>query len=267
MKIVIIGGTGLIGSKLVKALRQLNYNHEVVSASPSSGVNTITGEGLTEAITNAQIVIDVANSPYFDDQAALNFFETSGRNIFKAEKAAGVQHHIALSVVGTNRLQKSGYFQAKLAQENLVKASGIPYSILRSTQFFEFAGAVARSAVTSGNEVHIPPVAVQPIAADEVVEAVTDIVLGAPLNNTVEVAGPVQMPMNEWIRYYLTTTEDFRQLVTDEHGRYFGVELQEDTLLPGEYARLGRIKYEDWSHAYYEKTASGIISSITHNRY
>lgn len=253
MKIVIIGGTGLIGSKLVNKLRQLNYDHEVVSASPSSGVNTITGEGLAKALTNAQIVVDVANSPYFDDQAALNFFETSGRNIFKAEKAAGVQHHIALSVVGTDRLQKSGYFQAKLTQENLVKASGIPYSILRSTQFFEFAGAIARSAVRNGNEVHIPPVAIQPIAAAEVADALTDIILGAPLNNTVEVAGPVPMPMDEWIRYYLTTTEDLRQLVTDEHGRYFGVELQEETLLPGEHARLGKQQYEDWSRAYYSR--------------
>lgn len=259
MKIVVIGGTGLIGSKLVTKLRQLNYDHEVVSASPSSGVNTITGEGLAKALANAQIVIDVANSPYFDDQAALNFFETSGHNIFKAAKAASVQHHIALSVVGTDRLQKSGYFQAKQTQENLVKTSGIPYTILRSTQFFEFAGAIANSAVTNGNEVHIPPVAIQPIAAAEVVEALTDIVLGAPLSNTVEVAGPVAMPMDEWVRYFLNTTEDFRQLVTDAHGRYFGVELQEETLLPGEHARLGKLAYEDWSRAYYSKLASDSI--------
>ena len=260
MKIVVIGGTGLIGSKLVNKLRQLNYNHTVVSASPSSGVNTITGDGLAEVLTDAQIVVDVANSPYFDDQAALNFFETSGRNIFKAEREAGVQHHIVLSVVGTDRLQKSGYFQAKQAQENLVKTSGIPYSILRSTQFFEFAGAIARSANTNGNEVHIPPAGIQPIAAAEVVDALTDIILGAPLNNTVEVAGPVPMPMNEWIRYYLNTTEDFRQLVTDVHGRYFGVELQETTLLPGEHARLGKLTYEAWSRAYYSKIESGNIT-------
>ena len=260
MKIVIIGGTGLIGSKLVNKLRQLNYNHTIVSASPSSGVNTITGDGLAEVLTDAQIVVDVANSPYFDDQAALNFFETSGRNIFKAEREVGVQHHIALSVVGTDRLQKSGYFQAKQAQENLVKTSGIPYSILRSTQFFEFAGAIARSANTNSNEVHIPPAGIQPIAAAEVVDALTDIVLGAPLNNTVEVAGPVPMPMDEWIRYYLTTTEDFRQLVTDVHGRDCGVELQETTLLPGEHARLGKQKYEDWAKAYYSKIESGNIT-------
>ncbi|MCS3798451.1 SDR family oxidoreductase [Niastella sp. OAS944] len=259
MKIVVIGGTGLIGTKLVSKLRALNYDHEVVSASPSSGVNTITGEGLTKALTNAQIVVDVSNSPYFDDQAALNFFEASGHNIFKAEKVAGIQHHIALSVVGTNRLQKSGYFQAKQTQEDLVKTSGIPYTILRSTQFFEFAGAIARSAVTTGNEVHIPPAGIQPIAAAEVVEALTDIILGAPLNNTVEVAGPVAMPMDEWIRYYLNITEDYHQLVTDAHGRYFGVELQEETLLPGEYARLGKLTYENWSHTYYSKLTSDSI--------
>jgi uncharacterized protein YbjT (DUF2867 family) len=252
MKIVVIGGTGLIGSKLVNKLRQLNYDHEVVSASPSSGVNTITGEGLAAALNNAQIVVDVANSPYFDDQAALNFFEASGHNLFKAEKAAGVSHHIALSVVGTDRLQKSGYFQGKLAQETLVKQSGIPYTILRSTPFFEFAGAIARYSMI-GDEVHIPPVAIQPIAALEAVDALTDIILGAPLNDTVEVAGPVQIPMDEWIRYYLTTTEDFRQLVTDEHGRFFGVELNNETLIPPEHARLGKIKYEDWCKTYYSK--------------
>ncbi|HEY1201537.1 MAG TPA: SDR family oxidoreductase [Niastella sp.] len=259
MKIVVIGGTGLIGTKLVSKLRQLNYDHEVVSASPSSGVNTITGDGLARVLTNAQIVVDVSNSPYFDDQAALNFFETSGHNIFKAEKPAGIQHHIALSIVGTDRLQKSGYFQAKQTQENLVKTSGIPYTILRSTQFFEFAGAIAGSAVINDNEVHIPPAAIQPIAAAEVVEALTDIILGAPLHNTVEVAGPVAMPMDEWIRYYLNTTEDHHQLVTDAHGRYFGIELQEETLLPGEHARLGKLKYEDWSQAYYSKLASDSI--------
>lgn len=257
MKIVIIGGTGLIGSKLVHKLRQLNYNYEVISASPSSGVNTITGDGLTEALVNAQVVVDVSNSPYFDDQTALNFFETSGRNLLKAAKAAGVQHHIALSVVGTDKLQKSGYFQAKQAQENLVMASSIPYTIVRSTQFFEFAGAIARASVTHGHEVHIAPVAIQPIAASEVADVLTDIILGAPLNNTVEVAGPVAMPMDEWIRYYLNTTEDQRQLVTDTEGRYFGMVLQQETLLPGEHARLGKIKYEEWSRTYYSKIGSG----------
>ena len=250
MKIVVIGGTGLIGSKLVNKLRQLD--HEVVAASPASRVNTITGEGLTEALENAQVVVDVANSPFFDDQAVLNFFETSGRNLLKAEKTAGVQHHIALSVVGTERLQKSGYFRAKLVQEKLVKGSGIPYTILHSTQFFEFAGSIARSGMT-GDEVHISPAAIQPIASLEVVDALTDIVLGAPLNATVEVAGPVRMPMDEFIRYYLTTTEDSRQLVTDEQAHYFGAALNDETLVPGDQARVGKIKYEDWCSMQYAK--------------
>jgi uncharacterized protein YbjT (DUF2867 family) len=250
MKIVVIGGTGLIGSKLVDKLRQ--GNHEVVAASPASGVNTITGEGLAEALTNAQVVVDVANSPSFDDQAVLNFFETSGRNLLNAEKKAGVKHHIALSVVGTERLQKSGYFRAKLAQETLIKESGIPYTILHSTQFFEFAGSIARSGMI-GDEVHISPAAIQPIASREVVDALADIVLEAPANAIVEVAGPVRMPMDEFIRYYLTTTEDSRQLVTDEHAHYFGAALNDETLVPGEQARLGKIKYEDWCRTQYAK--------------
>jgi uncharacterized protein YbjT (DUF2867 family) len=252
MKIVVIGGTGIIGSKLVNKLSQLKYKHEVVSASLSSGVNTITGEGLAKALANAQIVVDVTNSPSFDDQTALNFFETSTHNLLKAEKAAGVKYHITLSVVGTERLQKSGYFQAKQIQEDLVKESGIPYTILHSTQFFELAGAIARSSM-SGNEVHIAPVAFQPIAAEEVADTLVEIVLGAPLNNIVEVAGPVQMPMDEFIRYYLTTTEDFRQLVTDANATYFGAPLTDETLVPANDARLGKIKYEDWCKAQYAK--------------
>jgi uncharacterized protein YbjT (DUF2867 family) len=250
MKIVVIGGTGLIGSKLVNKFRQLD--HEVVAASPSSGVNTITGEGLTKALENAQVVGDVANSPSFDDQAVLNFFKTSGRNLLTAGKTAGVQHHIALSVVGTERLHKSSYFRAKLEQEKLVKESGIPYTILHSTQFFEFAGSIARSGMI-GDEVHISPAAIQPIASLEVVDALTDIALSAPLNDTIEVAGPVRMPMDEFIRYYLTTTEDSRQLVTDEQARYFGAELNDETLVPGDQARLGRIKYEDWCSMQYAR--------------
>jgi uncharacterized protein YbjT (DUF2867 family) len=250
MKIVVIGGTGLIGSKLVNKLRQLD--HEIVAASPASGVNTLTGEGLTKALENAQVVVDVANSPSFDDQAVLNFFKTSGRNLLNAEKTAGVQHHIALSVVGTERLQRSGYFRAKLVQEKLVKESGIPYTILHSTQFFEFAGSIARSGM-DGDEVHISPAAIQPIASIEVVDALTDIALGAPLNTTVEVAGPVRMPMDEFIRYYFTTTEDSRQLVTDEQAHYFGAALNNETLVPGEHTRLGKIKYEDWCRTQYAK--------------
>lgn len=255
MKIVVIGGSGLIGSKLVNRLRQLNYEHEVVSASRASGVDTITGEGLTAALANAQVVVDVSNSPYFDEQAALNFFELSSRNLLRAAKAAGVQHYIALSVVGTGRLQKSGYFRAKQEQENLVKAAGLPFTILHSTQFFEFAGSIIRASMT-GNEVHIAPVAFQPIAGDEVAGALTDIVLGAPVNDTIEVAGPVSMPMDEFIRYYLTTTEDYRQLVTDEQARYFGAPLNNETLVPREHARLGKIRYEDWCKAYYAKIGS-----------
>jgi uncharacterized protein YbjT (DUF2867 family) len=250
MKIVVIGGTGLIGTKLVDKLRQRNY--DVVAASPASGVNTITGEGLAAALTNAAVVIDVANSPYFDEQAALNFFETSTSNLLKAEKIARVKHHIALSVVGVERLQKSGYFYAKMAQEKLIKGSGLPYTILHSTQFFEFAGSIARSGMT-GDEVHISPAAIQPIASVEVAETLADLVQEAPLNATIEVAGPVQMPMDEFIRYYLTTTEDSRQLVTDEHALYFGAPLTNETLVPGNEARLGKIKYEDWCRMQYAK--------------
>jgi uncharacterized protein YbjT (DUF2867 family) len=250
MKIVVIGGTGLIGSRLVDKLRQLD--HEVIAASPASGVNTITGEGLTEALNNAQVVVDVSNAPSFDDQAVMNFFVTSGRNLLKAEKAAGVKHHIALSVVGTERLQKSGYFRAKQEQEKLIKGSGIPYTILHATQFFEFAGSIARAGMT-GDEVHIAPAAIQPIASIEVVNVLSDIAQQVPLNTTVEVAGPVRMPMDEFIRYYLTTTEDSRQLVTDEHAHYFGAPLNDETLVPGEQARLGKIKYEDWCKMQYAK--------------
>lgn len=250
MKIVVIGGTGLIGSKLVDKLRQ--RNHEVVAASPASGVNTITGEGLSEALQDAQVVVDVSNAPSFDSQAVWNFFKTSGHNLLNAEKTAGIKHHIALSVVGTERLQKSGYFRAKLAQEQLIKESGIPYTILHSTQFFEFAGSIARSGAI-GDEVHISPAAIQPIASAEVAEALADIATRAPLNAIVEVAGPVQMPMDEFIRYYLTTTEDSRQLVTDEHALYFGAALNDETLVPGDQARLGKIKYEDWCRTQYAK--------------
>lgn len=248
MKIVVIGGSGLIGSKLVNKLRQLN--HEVVAASPATGVNTITGEGLNEALQGTQVVVDVANSPSFEEKAVMEFFQTSGRNLLRAEAAAGVSHHIALSVVGTDRLRESGYFRAKLAQEKLIQESGIPYTILHSTQFFEFAASIAQSG-TVGEEVHISPAAIQPIASDEVVNALTNITLGAPSNAIVEVAGPVQMPMNEFIRFYLDSTEDSRQLIADEQALYFGATLNDQTLIPGEQAILGNIKYEDWFRAQY----------------
>jgi uncharacterized protein YbjT (DUF2867 family) len=246
MKIVVIGGTGLIGSKLVSKLRQLD--HTVTAGSPASGINTITGEGLHEALKQTDIVVDVSNSPSFDSQAVLNFFQTSTENLITEETYARVKHHVALSIVGADRLQASGYLRAKLVQEELIKRSGIPYSILRSTQFFEFAAGIAKSG-TNGDEVHISTGAIQPIASDEVVDALLDIVIGTPLNTTVEVAGPVRMPMSEFIRYYMDATEDSHQLVPDAHALYFGTELNDDALVPGENPRLGKIKYEDWFRA------------------
>lgn len=243
MKIVVIGGTGLIGSKLVNKLRQLDRT--VIAASPESGVNTVTGEGLAEALKDATVVVDVSNSPSFEDKAVMDFFHRSTMNLLSAAIQAKVNHYVALSIVGTDRLSGSGYLRAKLVQEYLIKASGIPYSILRSTQFFEFAGRIAQSA-TSGNKVHISTGAIQPIASDETVTALTDIVINPPLNGTLEVGGPVRMPMSEFIRYYLTTTGDSRQLIPDEHALYFGVELSDTSLVTGENARLGKIKYQDW---------------------
>jgi uncharacterized protein YbjT (DUF2867 family) len=243
MKIVVIGGSGLIGSRLVNKLRQLD--HTVISASPDSGINTITGEGLTEVMKGADVVVDVSNSPSFEDKAVLDFFQKSTTNLLTAESYAGVKHHVALSIVGADRLPDSGYLRAKVAQEELIRESGIPYSILRSTQFFEFAEKIAQAG-TTGEEVHIPTAAFQPIASAEVVSVLTDVVLEAPLNSTVEVAGPVRMPMSEFIRYYLESTEDSRQLVEDDHSRYFGTELNDESLVPGEKPRLGKIKYEDW---------------------
>lgn len=246
MKIVVIGGTGLIGSKLVNKLRQLD--HIVIPASPESGVNTITGEGLREVIQDTDVVVDVSNSPSFEGNAVLDFFRRSTMNLLTAETYAGVKHHVALSIVGADRLPDSGYLRAKLAQEDLIKLSGLSYSILRSTQFFEFAERIAQSA-TVGDEVRISPAAFQPIAADETVAALTDIAVGNPLNTMMEVAGPVRMPMSEFIRYYLNATEDSRQLVADEHALYFGAELNDESLVPGDNPRLGKIKYENWFNA------------------
>jgi uncharacterized protein YbjT (DUF2867 family) len=243
MKIVVIGGSGLIGSKLVNKLRQVG--HTVIAGSPATGINTITGEGLTEALKDTDVVVDVSNSPSFEDKAVMEFFQTSTANLLTAEAYAGVKHHVALSVVGTDRLPASGYLRAKLLQEDLIKKSGISYSILHSTQFFEFAASIAKSG-TIGEEVHISTGAIQPVASDEVVDALMDIVVGAPLNAIVEVAGPVRMPMHEFIGYYLKATEDSRQLVPDAHALYFGTELNDESLVPGENPRLGKIKYEDW---------------------
>ncbi|HET6993420.1 MAG TPA: SDR family oxidoreductase [Chitinophagaceae bacterium] len=243
MKIVVIGGTGLIGSKLVNKLRQLD--HTVIPASPDSGVNTITGEGLSEVLRDADVVVDVSNSPSFEDKAVMNFFQTSTMNLLTAASYAVAKHYVALSVVGSDRLPDSGYLRAKIAQEDLIRESGMPYSILRSTQFFEFAARIAKDA-TIGEEVHISPAAFQPIASEETVSTLAEIVVGSPLNTIVEVAGPVRMPMSDFIRYYLDSTEDSRELVEDRHARYFGAELNDKSLVPGENPRLGKIKYEDW---------------------
>ncbi len=249
MKIVVIGGTGLIGSKVVNILRQ--RGHEVVAASPSSGVNTLTGEGLAEALTGAQVVVDVANSPSFEDKPALDFFETSGRNLLAAEKAAGVKHHVALSVVGTDRLtgsgpgSLSGYFRAKMAQENLIKASGIPFTIVHATQFFEFVKSITKSA-TGGSTIRLSSVLMQPMASDDVAAAVAEVALGQPVNGMIEIAGPDQIRQDELIRQYLSATGDARKVVTDAKAGYFGIAVNDQSLVPGDNPRLGPTHYKDW---------------------
>ena len=243
MKIVVIGGSGLIGSKLVKKLRQLG--HEVVAASPSSGVNSITGEGLAEALAGAQAVVDVTNSPSWEDKAVLEFFETSTRNLLAAEVAAGVRHHVALSVVGTERLLQSGFFRAKMAQEDLIKASKFPYTIVRSTQFFEFVNGIAQSA-TDGQTVRLSPALVQPIVSDDVADALAEVTLGAPVNGTIEIAGPERLRLDELVRRFLSAKQDARQVVADVHARYFGLELNDQSLTPGDNPRIGPTRFEDW---------------------
>jgi uncharacterized protein YbjT (DUF2867 family) len=243
MKIVVIGGTGLIGSKTVAILRQ--GGHAVVAASPNNGVNTITGEGLKEAISGAQVVIDLANSPSFEDKAVLEFFETSGRNLLAAEAASGVEHHVALSIVGTDRTQDNGYFRAKVAQEKLIVASGIPYTIIRSTQFLEFLGGIAASA-TEGNIVRLSPGLFQPIAADDVAPIVADVALAAPRNGIVEIAGPERAPFDEIVARYLKAIGDPREVVRDPEARYWGGRVEERSLVPLGEARLGRIGLNEW---------------------
>src|SRR5512132_498175 len=243
MKIVVIGGTGLIGSKTVAILRQ--GGHEVVAASPKSGVNTITGDGLKEALTGVQVVIDLANSPSFEDRAVLEFFETSGRNLLAAEAAAGGRHHIALSIVGTDRTPDNGYFRAKVAQEKLVEASGIPYTIIRSTQFLEFLGAIAASSA-EGDKVRLPTGLFQPIAADDVAAIVADVALAKPANGIVEIAGPERAPFNEIIARYLNAVGDPREVVGDPEARYFGGLVEERSLVPLGEAQLGPTRFEDW---------------------
>ncbi|TWT39807.1 NmrA-like family protein [Thalassoglobus neptunius] len=243
MKILIIGGSGLIGSKLVAILR--DRGHVVIAASPSSGVNTLTGEGLSEAMQGVQVVVDVANSPSFEDNAVMHFFETSGRNLLAAETSAGVLHHVALSVVGTERLQSSGYFRAKLVQEKLIMASQIPYTIVRATQFFEFVGAIADSG-TEGNSVRLPPAMMQPIVSDDVAAALADVAIEEPLMGTIDLAGPEPIRMDDLVRSYLLAYQDGRQVMTDSQASYFGTEVNDQSLTPGKSPRLGSTRFKDW---------------------
>lgn len=243
MKIVVIGGTGLIGSKLVNILRE--SGHEVVAASPSSGVNTITGEGLADVLAGAQVIVDLSNSTSFEEKAVLEFFETSGRHLLAAEAAAGVRHHVALSIVGTDRMPDNGYFLAKVAQEKLIETSGIPYTIIRSTQFLEFLGGIAASSA-DGNMVRLSPGLFQPIAADDVAAIVAEVALTAPRNGIVEIAGPERAPFNEIVARYLKAVGDPREVVSDPEARYFGGRVEERSLVPLGEARLGRIGFDEW---------------------
>lgn len=243
MKIVVIGGTGLIGSKTVSNLSRLG--HEVIAAAPNTGVNTLTGEGLAQALVGADVVVDVANSPSFEDDAAMAFFQTAGRNLLAAEQVAGVKHHVALSAVGTERLQASGYFRAKLAQEALIKASPTPYTILRSTQFFQFVGGIVHAAA-AGDAIHLAPVLIQPIAADDVAAALTELVVSQPVNGTLEVAGPETFRLNVFAEQYLSAQEDPREVVADPKALYFGAMLDDRTLVPGAGAILGETTFEAW---------------------
>jgi uncharacterized protein YbjT (DUF2867 family) len=251
MKIVVIGGTGLIGTKVVNNLRE--RGQEVMAASPSKGVNTVTGEGLAAALSGAQVVVDVANSPSFEDKPAMEFFETSGRNLLAAEKTAGVTHHVALSVVGTDRLtgsgpgSLSGYFRAKLTQENLVKASGIPFTIIRATQFFEFVKGIAQSGA-DGSTIRLSSVLMQPMVSDDVAAAATDVALGEPMNGMIEVAGPDQLRQDELVRKFLSATRDPREVIADDSAGYFGIKVNDQSLVPGpgDNPRLGSTHYDDW---------------------
>jgi uncharacterized protein YbjT (DUF2867 family) len=243
MKIVVIGGSGLIGKKLVNVL--CRRGHEVVAASPSSGVNTLTGEGLAEALAGAAVVVDVANSPSFEDKAVLEFFERSGRHLLAAEAAAGVRHHVALSVVGADRLPNSGYMRAKIAQEKLIQASRIPYTIVRATQFFEFVDSIAQSA-TVGQTVRVSSALMQPIVSDDVATALADVAVAEPLNGTAELAGPEPIRMDELVRRFLRANRDARRVTTDDHAPYFGAELDDQSLTPGDHPRIGPTRFQDW---------------------
>lgn len=243
MKIVVIGGSGLIGTKLVNKLRE--HGHEAVAASPNSGVNSVTGEGLAEVLKGASVVVDVSNSPSWEDAAVLKFFETSTRNLLTHEAAAGVGHHVALSVVGSERMLGSGYFRAKIAQENLIKASSIPYSIVRATQFYEFAKGIADYSA-DGNKVRLPHVLFQPMAADDVASGVGRVAIAPPVNGTVEIGGPEKFRLDEFIRRALAAHRDPREVIADPQARYYGIEVKERTLVPEDDAKLGKIRFEDW---------------------
>ena len=243
MKIVVIGGSGLIGSKLVDQLRK--QGHEAIAASPKSGVDTLTTEGLAEVLKGASVVVDVSNAPSWEDAAVMNFFETSTRNLLAFEAAAGVKHHVALSVVGSERMVESGYFRAKIAQENLIKSSSVPHSIVRATQFFEFVKGIADLS-TEGNKIRLPPVLIQPMAADDVASAVGRVALGAPVNGMVEVGGPEQFRLDELIRRALAAWKDPREVIADAQARYYGIKVKERTLVPDDGARLGEMRFETW---------------------
>jgi uncharacterized protein YbjT (DUF2867 family) len=243
MKIVVIGGTGLIGSKLVKKLH--DHGHEAVAAAPNTGVNTLTGEGLSEVMKGASVVVDVSNSPSWDDKAVLNFFETSTRNLLSHEGAAEVGHHVALSVVGTDQLSESGYFRAKIAQEKLIKESPIPYTIIHATQFFEFLKGLADISMV-GDKVHLPPVLFQPMAADDVASAVARVAVGPPVNGTVEIGGPEQFRLDELVQRRLAALKDPREVIADPNALYSGARVSSTTLVPGQKARLGETRFETW---------------------
>ena len=243
MKIVVIGGTGLIGSNVVRRLRAIG--HETVAASPNTGVNTLTGQGLAEALRGAQVVVDVSNAPSFEDRAVMDFFQTSGHNLLAAEAAAGVGHHVSLSVVGTDRLPDSGYFRAKVAQEALIKAAGRPYTLLRATQFFEFVEGIVQAGA-DGDVVRLSPALIQPIAADDVAAALADLAVAAPVNGTVEVGGPERFPLDELARTFLAARADRREVIADVHARYFGSALDDRSLVAAAGARIGPTRLSDW---------------------
>jgi uncharacterized protein YbjT (DUF2867 family) len=273
MKIVVIGGTGLIGSKLVNKLRE--HGHEAVAAAPNTGVNTITGEGLAEVLKGASVVVDVSNSPSWDDAAVLKFFETSTNNLLTYEAAAGLGHHVALSVVGTDRRSESGYFRAKIAQEKLIKQSSIPYSIVHATQFFEFLKGLADISMV-GDKVHLPPVLFQPMAADDVASGVGRIAVGRPVNGIVEIGGPEQFRLDELVRRRLSSLKDPREVIADPNARYDGARVSEKTLLPGNNARLGETRFETWltqpaaqipsAHAQATGVAVGNKGQVSHKK-